>query len=125
MKPFRSAQRVYMRSSISAQSWESVPPAPAWMATIAPRVVVLTREQQPELASLDLIEEAGDLGGKFLRHRCIPGLDGEVDQFGNGPDAFLEAPPSVDVGAEPREPFHRGLCGVGVVPEVGVCGGAL
>ncbi len=30
LKPCRSAQRVYMRSSISAQSWLSVPPAPAW-----------------------------------------------------------------------------------------------
>src|ERR1700719_2590529 len=30
LKPCFSAQRVYMRSSISAQSWLSVPPAPAW-----------------------------------------------------------------------------------------------
>ena len=28
----RSAQRVYMRSSIEAQSWLSVPPAPAWIS---------------------------------------------------------------------------------------------
>jgi hypothetical protein len=26
----RSAQRVYMRNSMLAQSWLSVPPAPAW-----------------------------------------------------------------------------------------------
>src|SRR2546421_8986376 len=32
---FRSAQRRYIRSSISAQSCESVPPAPAWMLTSA------------------------------------------------------------------------------------------
>ena len=34
-KPSRSAQRVYMRSSISAQSWLSVPPAPALIVAIA------------------------------------------------------------------------------------------
>src|SRR5215218_2901832 len=34
-KPRRSAQRRYIRSRISAQSWESVPPAPAWTVTTA------------------------------------------------------------------------------------------
>ena len=34
-KPSRSAHRVYMRSSISAQSWLSVPPAPALIVAIA------------------------------------------------------------------------------------------
>jgi len=34
-KPSRSAQRRYMRRSISAQSWLSVPPAPGWMVTMA------------------------------------------------------------------------------------------
>jgi hypothetical protein len=33
--PRRSAQRISIRSSISAQSWESVPPAPAWTETTA------------------------------------------------------------------------------------------
>src|SRR5271167_4858005 len=36
-KPFCSAQRRYMRSSISAQSCDSVPPAPGWMVTMALR----------------------------------------------------------------------------------------
>src|SRR6187401_2211152 len=31
LKPRRSVQRTYMRSSISAQSCDSVPPAPGWM----------------------------------------------------------------------------------------------
>ena len=33
--PFRSTQREYMRNNISAQSWASVPPAPALMETMA------------------------------------------------------------------------------------------
>ena len=35
LKPARSAQRRYMRTSIWAQSWDSVPPAPGWMETMA------------------------------------------------------------------------------------------
>ena len=35
LKPRRSAQRISMRSSISAQSCESVPPLPAWTDTTA------------------------------------------------------------------------------------------
>ncbi len=35
LKPRRSHQRKYMRSSISAQSWLSVPPAPALMVRMA------------------------------------------------------------------------------------------
>ena len=34
-KPRFSAQRISMRSTISAQSWASVPPAPALTVTIA------------------------------------------------------------------------------------------
>jgi hypothetical protein len=35
LKPRRSAQRIIMRSTISAQSWASVPPAPALIVTSA------------------------------------------------------------------------------------------
>src|SRR3989454_392801 len=38
LKPCRSAHRVYIRISISAQSWDSVPPAPEWMVSSASRV---------------------------------------------------------------------------------------
>ncbi len=34
-KPLRSAQRKYIRRSILAQSWASVPPAPEWIETMA------------------------------------------------------------------------------------------
>ena len=34
-KPRRSAQRISIRSTISAQSWASVPPAPALTVTSA------------------------------------------------------------------------------------------
>ena len=49
--PRRSAQRISMRSSISAQSCESVPPAPAFTVTTRVARVVLAREQ-PRLLEL-------------------------------------------------------------------------
>ena len=36
-KPASSAQRRYMRNSISPQSWDSVPPSPGWIDKIASR----------------------------------------------------------------------------------------
>ena len=62
-KPRRSAQRRYMRSSISAQSWASVPPAPAWISATASRVVVLAGEQRPQLE----LAEAGGRGRRRPR----------------------------------------------------------
>src|SRR5207249_2786788 len=38
LKPWRSAQRVYIRISISAQTWDSVPALPEWMVSNASRV---------------------------------------------------------------------------------------
>ena len=48
-KPRRSPQRRYMRSSISAQSCDSVPPAPAWTARMALRL-----SYSPESCELEL-----------------------------------------------------------------------
>jgi hypothetical protein len=45
--PLRSAQRRYMRSSISAQSWLSVPPAPGWMVTMAARASFSPESSMP------------------------------------------------------------------------------
>ncbi len=55
------AQRRYMRISISAQSCDSVPPAPGWMVTMALRAVVLTREQGLGFEFVDLGAEFVDL----------------------------------------------------------------
>ncbi len=46
LKPCRSAQRRYMRISISAQSWLSVPPAPGCTVTIAFSAIRLAREHR-------------------------------------------------------------------------------
>ena len=53
-KLLRSAQRRYIRSSISAQSWASVPPAPACTSQTASRVVVLAGEQAAQLEVVEL-----------------------------------------------------------------------
>ncbi len=64
-----------MRSRISAQSWESVPPAPAWTRDQRIAGVVLTAEQARLLEcfepGLDRFELSGQLGGHLL-HRIRP-----------------------------------------------------
>ena len=64
-KPRRSAQRRYMRSSISAQSWLSVPPAPGWIVRKALRAVVLAGEQGADLLGVDLRGE-GPSGPRLI-----------------------------------------------------------
>src|ERR1700753_156841 len=49
-KPRRSAQRRYIRRRISAQSWESVPPAPAWTVTTASPASYSPRKGRPSSA---------------------------------------------------------------------------
>ena len=61
LKRLRSAQRRYMRSSISAQSWLSVPPAPAWTDTIAPRSSYGSRQQQLLLHARPVGLEGGEV----------------------------------------------------------------
>ena len=76
LKPFRSAQRVYMRMSICAQSCASVPPAPAAISTWASRMVGLAAKQRPELESLELGLELLRLALDLALH-VIVGLGGE------------------------------------------------
>ena len=59
--PRFSAQRISIRSTISAQSWASVPPAPALTVTSAFAGVVGTREQPLLLQLLQALLHAADL----------------------------------------------------------------
>ena len=66
LKPWRSAQRRYIRRSISAQSCASVPPAPAWIRQTAFCRVILPPKAELELqlrrALLDSLRLGRDLG---------------------------------------------------------------
>ena len=65
------AQRRYMRSSISAQSVASVPPAPAVMVRIASWLVVVAREHERGAQPVVLGLEARELGVKAVGHRRV------------------------------------------------------
>ena len=116
-KPRRSAQRRYIRSSISAQSCESVPPAPERTVTTASpeSYSPLNRRASSSSASRDSIEASWrvELGG----HLGVLGRHlGELAEVGG-------------VGLEPAEglepPLRAGVLGGGlrgallVVPEAG------
>ena len=64
-KPRRSAQRVYMRSSISAQSCASVPPAPRMDLGDRVALVVLAAEQAPQLEGVEALGERADRRGEL------------------------------------------------------------
>ena len=56
-KPFASTQRRYIRKSISAQSWLSVPPAPGMDGHDGVVEVVLPVQQRGELEGIELAAE--------------------------------------------------------------------
>ena len=78
-KPRRSAQRRYMRRSISAQSWESVPPAPERTVTTASPASysplkrrASSRVGQPGLDRAELrLELRGELGSSSAASRQL------------------------------------------------------
>ena len=67
-KPRRSAHRVYMRISISAQSCASVPPAPALISTWANAEIVGTGEQRPQPEGLQVVAQFRDVAVELRRH---------------------------------------------------------
>src|ERR1051325_7543006 len=93
LKPRRSAQRSYMRMSISAQSCDSVPPAPGWMMTSAPsrscspesRLLVssaatcCSSAPSSRSSSASMLSSASD----SARSRSSPRLLSELDRAAN------------------------------------------
>ena len=77
-----------MRSSISAQSWESVPPAPAWTRDDGVAGVVLAAEEARlfELGEAPL--DRGQLGRQLRRHLLV--LGGHLRQLVEVGDLGLE-----------------------------------
>jgi hypothetical protein len=99
-----------MRSSISAQSCASTPPAP--------EVVVLAGEQGPGLQCVEVRLEPVQLAGDLRLEGLVALLPGQLGQGGHVVDAGLQAlvEPQVvlQLGELPLQP----LGGVGVVPQV-------
>ena len=126
---------MYMRESISAQSWLSVPPAPACTSTIGVVAVGLAREQRLHLLS-------ARLRGELLEARLAL-VDGglvvlgfaQLDQGDRIIELALELLVAADGALERLALAHQLLRRLRVAPEVGIlralvqvfqaCGGAI
>ena len=115
--PRRSAQRISMRSSISAQSCESVPPAPAFTVTTASPASYSPEKSRASSSSASRDSIDAPLALQLVRDRVV--LLGQL----------LERLEVVDVGLERAErlepPRHRRVLAdtdaalLLVVPEAG------
>ena len=80
LKPLRSAQRMYIRSSMSAQSWASVPPVPAWTDTSAFFLSYGAGQHQLEFEVVELLVDRGELGLDLGPRVGVVGLLGQLQQ---------------------------------------------
>ncbi len=105
LKPARSAQRRYMRISICAQSWDSVPPAPGWMdrmtffLSCGPDRTTFSSNASSALRAA--VETLLDLG----RHALVAGLGGHFPQEPASPPPAAQDPARSRASAPaPRAP---------------------
>ena len=109
-----------MRSSISAQSWASVPPAPAWTSTNALPASCAPAEHALEFEALDFLARrvhvAADLGDRRL---VLLGL-GQLEQVGRVVEAAVDALElahhRLELGALPAERLGARR----VLPDLGI-----
>ena len=89
-KPWRSAHRTYIRMSISAQSCDSVPPAPGWM--VEQRVLLVVRTLQHRLELERLAPPAPASAVSFSSSASISGVRLVLDQLRQLPRALEPLP---------------------------------
>ncbi len=123
VKPWRSIQRWYMRRSISAQSQDSVPPAPEWMVTKA-----FERSNSPPRRLRSSISSRRLQYGSVLREDLLRGgglglglglAEGEFLEDGEVVDLALEGEEGVDLCAQGGDFLDGALGAVLVAPEIG------
>ena len=105
LKPRRSVQRTYIRRSISAQSCDSVPPAPGWIVMMAFLRSCSPAEHLLGFAGLDLGAELVEAAPEILGDR-LPCL-GPLDEDGEVVDAALQRLAHVDVVFEPAAALQQ------------------
>ena len=109
-----------MRSSISAQSCASVPPAPAWMSTKAECESILPENMRWNSSLLDAARVALDVGDDGVGGVLVVFHLGQVEQFVGAVQAFGQLADAVDDLFQQRALAAQGLRAFGVVPDVGV-----
>ncbi len=118
-KPRRSAQRWYMRTIISAQSWASVPPSLAWISqTASCSSCSPVKSERSSRASSSALT-AGDHALQLGRHRVVALLHGQLVQGLGVGDPALQVVEQVDVVLGLAVLACHPLADLGVVPQVG------
>ena len=121
---WRSAQRRYIRISISAQSAASTPPAPERIEISGVALVVLPGQQGADLERLDRLGQPVELGVRLGEGRRVVLLLCQLDHDLHVVEPAAQAGDPLELGLQDRQPPGDPL-GVGlVVPEVG-CGDLL
>ena len=124
VKPRRSAQRWYMRSSISVQSCASVPPAPACTSHTASSSSYSPEKSDCSSSALsrvcqrvDRLDQLGLERGVTvaLRRRLL----GQLEQRPGVVEGSAQTVELLEIGRHPAELLGDGAGVVGVVPQVG------
>ena len=111
-----------MRSSIDAQSWLSVPPAPACTSKIGIVVVGLAREQRFEFAASNLGLEPAQGRFRFGDDVLIAFGLAEFDQGHLVVEVLLDACNGAELIVERGALLHHAAGALRIVPEVRVFG---
>ena len=117
-----SAQRRYMRSSISAKSEASTPPGTGADRDDRGTLVVLAVEQRLHLELADDVLELGELVTGLFGGVLVVHLVGELDHDLEVVEAALDAGDARELGLAVAQRARDLLRLVGVVPEIGSTG---
>ena len=117
-----SAQRRYMRRSISAKSEASTPPAPARIVTTAGRSSYSPSSRVCTSSSPDDVLELGELVARLVGRVLVVHLVGELDEHFEVVEASLDVVDAGELGLPVAEGAGDLLRLLGVVPEVGHTG---
>ncbi len=119
---WRSAQRRYMRSSISAKSVASSPPPPRTDRHDRGTRVVLAVEERLHLELADHVFQRGELATGLVGGVLVVHLDRELDEHLEVVEALLDLRHALELGLPMAQAAGHLLSVLDVVPEVGGTG---
>ncbi len=117
LKPRAAAHFRYMRSSICAQSWASVPPAPAWMSRKALWESISPRNMRLNSSARTLGLEFRALALEVARRGLVVLGFGQFEQLERGPYRIARPVHLGELGAQARALAAELLGPLGLVPD--------
>ena len=122
VKRCRSAQRRYIRRSISAQSVASVPPAPALIDSIAGRSSYSPENRSAVRSRAKSVSSDGDVAFELGLELGVGGLVEQLERGLQVVGAGQQCAPGLDLGAQAVGLAQDLLGAAAVVPEPGLLG---